>query len=102
MTAFDPGPAAAALLKIRRARSLVEPLPVGIAPRTEEEGSVTQATLAALVNAARPAGFKIGATGKRMQEYLAACRTRDFRSITTAVRLRRLGHQTAGGAPITS
>ena len=33
---------------------------------------------------------------------LAACRTRDFRSITTAVRLRRLGHQTAGGAPITS
>ena len=70
MTAFDPGPAAAALLKIRRARSLVEPLPAGIAPRTEEEGSVTQAALAALVNAARPAGFKIGATGKRMQEYL--------------------------------
>ena len=33
---------------------------------------------------------------------LAACRTRDFRSITTAVRLRRRGHQTAGGAPITS
>ena len=31
MTAFDPGPAAAALLKIRRARSLVEPLPAGIA-----------------------------------------------------------------------
>ncbi len=35
-------------------------------------------------------------------DLLAACRTRDFRSITTAVRLRRLGHQTAGGAPITS
>ncbi len=35
-------------------------------------------------------------------EALAACRTRDFRSITTAVRLRRRGHQTAGGAPITS
>ena len=33
---------------------------------------------------------------------LAACRTRDFRSITTAVRLRQRGHQTAGGAPITS
>ena len=70
MTAFDPGPAAAALLKIRRARSLVESLPAGIAPRTEDEGSVTQAALAALVNAARPAGFKIGGTGKRMQEYL--------------------------------
>ncbi len=33
---------------------------------------------------------------------LAACRTRDFRSITTAVRLRRRGHETAGVAPITS
>ena len=37
-----------------------------------------------------------------LQAVLAACRTRDFRSITTAVRLRRRGHQTAGGAPITS
>ena len=45
-----------------------------------------------------------GYTGRRhfWWEVLAACRTRDFRSITTAVRLRRRGHQTAGGAPITS
>lgn len=39
---------------------------------------------------------------REMIRQLAACRTRDFRSITTAVRLPRRGHQTAGGAPITS
>jgi hypothetical protein len=39
---------------------------------------------------------------ERLFTGLAACRTRDFRSITTAVRLRRRGHETAGGAPITS
>lgn len=67
---YDPRPAAAALLRLRRDRAFVAPLGVSIAPATEEEGAATQAALAAMVDAAPPAGFKIGATGKRMQEYL--------------------------------
>jgi len=70
MSAYDPRPAAAALLRLRRDRTFVAPLGVSIAPTTEEQGALTQATLAAMVDAANPAGFKIGATGKRMQEYL--------------------------------
>ena len=42
----------------------------GIAPTTEAEGAAVQRALAELVGAVPPAGFKIGATGKRMQEYL--------------------------------
>lgn len=70
MSDYDPRPAAAALLRLRRDRTFVAPLGASVAPRTEEQGAITQAALAAMVNAARPAGFKIGATGKRMQEYL--------------------------------
>lgn len=70
MTSFDPRPAAAALLRIRRDRAFVAPLGASVAPTTEEEGARTQVTLAAMVDSSRPAGFKIGATGKRMQEYL--------------------------------
>ncbi len=56
----------------------------------------------------RDLGPMIDAYGDKIDETrdlpapLAACRTRDFRSITTAVRLRRRGHETAGVAPITS
>ena len=67
---FDPAPAAAALLRIRQGRTAVTPLPPAIAPATEAEGAAVQAALAALVGALPPAGFKIGATGKRMQVYL--------------------------------
>lgn len=67
---YDPEPAAAALLAARRARTLVLPLPASIAPRTEAEGAAAQLALARLVGAVPCAGFKIGATGKRMQEYL--------------------------------
>ncbi len=70
MTGFDPRPAAAALLRIRRDRAFVAPLGASVAPTTEEEGAITQVALAAMVDAETPAGFKIGATGKRMQEYL--------------------------------
>lgn len=68
--AFDPVPAARALQRIRRDRTLVAPLAADIAPSTEAEGAAVQAALAHLVGATPPAGFKIGATGSRMQAYL--------------------------------
>ena len=67
---FDPAPAAAALRQARLARGLVMPLPPAIAPRDESQGAAVQLALARLVGADPCAGFKIGATGKRMQEYL--------------------------------
>ena len=67
---FDPGPAATALRRIRQDRVTVAPLPFGVAPGTEAEGAAVQAALAGLTGAMPPAGFKIGATGKRMQAYL--------------------------------
>jgi 2-keto-4-pentenoate hydratase len=67
---YDPKPAAIALRDVRRARGLVLPLPASIAPRTEAEGAAAQLALAQLVGAVPCEGFKIGATGKRMQEYL--------------------------------
>ena len=67
---YDPEPAAAALRRARLGRRLVLPLPDAIAPRTEADGAAVQLALARLVGAVPCAGFKIGATGKRMQEYL--------------------------------
>jgi 2-keto-4-pentenoate hydratase len=68
--AFDPIPAAKALRQIRRDRVAVSPLAAGIAPGTEAEGAAVQYALAELAGAVPPFGFKIGATGKRMQVYL--------------------------------
>src|SRR3954471_392939 len=68
--AFDPAPAAAALRRIRQDRAVVSALPAGIAPATEAEGAAVQLALAHLAGAVPPYGFKIGATGKRMQAYL--------------------------------
>lgn len=70
MTEYDPQHAARALHEARQARRLVAPLPAMIAPRTEAEGAALQYALAQLAGATRPGGFKIGATAKRMQEYL--------------------------------
>jgi 2-keto-4-pentenoate hydratase len=67
---YDPEPAAAALHAVRLARGPVLPLPIAIAPRTEADGAAAQFALARLMGAVPCAGFKIGATGKRMQEYL--------------------------------
>jgi 2-keto-4-pentenoate hydratase len=67
---FDPTPAAAALRQIRRERVLVSPLPAGIAPKTEAQGAEVQHALARMADAVPPFGFKIGATGRRMQAYL--------------------------------
>jgi 2-keto-4-pentenoate hydratase len=70
---YDPAPAALALRKMRLERRLVLPLPEAIAPRSEADGALAQLALAQLAGATAPAGFKIGATGKRMQEYLGLC-----------------------------
>ena len=67
---FDPSPAAQALLQLRQDKAAVAPLPDGIAPTTEAEGAAVQVALADLLGALPPAGFKIGATGRRMQDYL--------------------------------
>jgi 2-keto-4-pentenoate hydratase len=67
---YDPEPAAAALRQARIDRRVVLPLPQSIAPATEAQGAAAQLALARLVGAVPCAGFKIGATGKRMQEYL--------------------------------
>jgi 2-keto-4-pentenoate hydratase len=65
---FDPERAADSLLALRRARAVMETLPDG--PRSEAEGVATQRALAARLGAVPPAGFKIGATAKVMQDYL--------------------------------
>ena len=70
MSGFQPDPAAAALHEARRRRAHVAPLPAAIAPRTEVEGAAVQYALAQRAGAASPGGFKIGATGSRMQAYL--------------------------------
>lgn len=70
MTGFDPAAAAAALLAGRRARATLAPLPAAIAPRDPAEGAAAQRALAGLLGEDKPAGFKIGATAKRMQAYL--------------------------------
>jgi len=67
---FDPAPAAAALLAARKARTPAGPLPPAIVPHDIAEGVAVQLALAGLVGALPPAGFKIGATTKRMQDYL--------------------------------
>jgi hypothetical protein len=67
--AYDPLPAARALQRIRRERAQVSLAP-GVAPATAAQGAAVQFALAGLEAAVPPAGFKIGATGRRMQEYL--------------------------------
>ncbi|MDR3535426.1 MAG: fumarylacetoacetate hydrolase family protein [Acetobacteraceae bacterium] len=70
MTDYDPQPAAAMLHQRRIARQTVLPLPAQVAPQNEQQGAAVQRLLADHFGAARPAGFKIGATARRMQEYL--------------------------------
>ncbi|HYZ24221.1 MAG TPA: hypothetical protein VE690_18880 [Rhodopila sp.] len=67
---FDPLPAARELLRIRRERGILERLDPRIAPSNDVQGAAVQHALARLVGADPPAGFKIGATGRRMQAYL--------------------------------
>ena len=63
-------PTAAALLAARRARRVLAALPPGAAPATKADGIAAQRALAQAMGADPPAGFKIGATARVMQEYL--------------------------------
>lgn len=67
--------AALALLDIRRARRVLSGLPPDVAPRTDAEGVAAQVALARRLGVGAPpdlppAGFKIGATGRAMRDYL--------------------------------
>ncbi len=70
MSGYDPDHTAAALHQARQGRTGVARLPEAIAPRSVAEGAAAQFALARRVGAAAPGGFKIGATGSRMQAYL--------------------------------
>jgi len=64
--------AASLLHRARRAnpRAPLGRLPEGIHPQSVEEGVAAQVALAGLQAPAHPAGFKIGATARVMQDYL--------------------------------
>jgi 2-keto-4-pentenoate hydratase len=70
MSGFDPRPAAEALIAARAARQPAGPLPTAIVPRDEKEGALVQRAVAELRGEWPIGGFKIGATGRRMQGYL--------------------------------
>jgi 2-keto-4-pentenoate hydratase len=67
---FDPDRAAEFLETARRGRQQLTKLPEGLAPRDAAEAAAAQRALARRLGVVVPAGFKIGATAKRMQEYL--------------------------------
>jgi 2-keto-4-pentenoate hydratase len=70
MNGFDPAPAAAALLASRAAGHVAGPLPAAIAPRDMEDAAAVQRAMAARRGVLPVGGFKIGATGARMQAFL--------------------------------
>jgi 2-keto-4-pentenoate hydratase len=70
MTNYQPEKAAAVLHELRQRREQLTPLAKDIAPQTEVEGAAVQHALARRFEATSPGGFKIGATAKRMQDYL--------------------------------
>jgi 2-keto-4-pentenoate hydratase len=67
---FDAERVAELIADARRQRRRMEPLPPDLAPATAAEGAAAQAALARRMGAMPPAGFKVGATAKRMQDYL--------------------------------
>ncbi len=69
-TPFDADRAAQALIAARRARRVLSSLPPDVAPRHLADGIAAQLAVARLSGAYPPAGFKIGATARRMQDYL--------------------------------
>ena len=74
MTSFEPHTRPTLLLRARRAGQgggcPAGAIAAAAHPQTLEQGVAAQVALAGLLGACRPAGFKIGATAGRMQEYL--------------------------------
>ncbi len=70
MTTFDPVPAAEALQLARREHRVAGPLPGAIAPQNGEQAAAVQRVVAERTAALPIGGFKIGATGSRMQAFL--------------------------------
>lgn len=70
MTHFEPINTAALLHARRQRREIVTPLSADLLPKTEAEAAAAQLALAKRTGAGAPAGFKIGATARKMQEYL--------------------------------
>ncbi|HET9018135.1 MAG TPA: fumarylacetoacetate hydrolase family protein [Acetobacteraceae bacterium] len=70
MSEFDAVGAAAALHANRLAGHPAGPLPPGLAPQTAGEAAAVQRALAELRRDLPIGGFKIGATGRRMQAFL--------------------------------
>ena len=67
---FDADRTAQALIANRRARRVLNLLPPDVAPRQLADGIAAQLAVARLSGAQPPAGFKIGATTRGMQDYL--------------------------------
>lgn len=70
MSDFNPLPAAEELLANRAAGRVAGPLPAAIAPRDAAEAAAVQRVMAERRAALPAGGFKIGATGARMQAFL--------------------------------
>ncbi len=70
MIGFDPFAAADVLLAHRSVRRTAGPLPQDIAPRTIAQAAAVQRAVAERRGTLPIGGFKIGATGRRMQAFL--------------------------------
>ncbi len=67
---YDPEATAAFLLTARAARTIVGPLPAPLVPPDLDEAAAAQHALVRRLGPLPPAGFKVGATARRMQDYL--------------------------------
>jgi 2-keto-4-pentenoate hydratase len=70
VSAFDPDALAVHLAAARRARRVLALPPPHLLPPSHAAGIATQRALARTMGADPPAGFKVGATARTMQDYL--------------------------------
>ena len=70
MSGFDPDAVAAHLVAARRARRVLAVPPPHLLPSSHAHGVAAQHALARAMGADPPAGFKVGATARTMQDYL--------------------------------
>ncbi len=70
MSGFDPDALATHLFAARRARRVLAVPPPHLRPPGHADGVAAQRALARSIGADPPAGFKVGATARTMQDYL--------------------------------